>query len=172
MALDNQTDSFTSMEKIECAFDEIIMIFKGHNLAIDVKDLGLFAKYSWYPIKKHKVWYLVRNGESGIEYFHRSIFNQIEDGLEVDHINGNGLDNRKSNLRIVTHQVNQNNQRNRTKKEGQSKYRYVHWCKRDSKWMAMVSNKNLGRYKTQEEAALTANSYITKNKLDKMLVEL
>lgn len=54
---------------------------------------------------------------------------------QVDHINGDKLDNRKANLRVVT---NQQNHQNRRGGRGSSQHRGVYWNKRHGKWMARV----------------------------------
>jgi len=156
--------------------ETVKIIYRDQTIVLDKSDLLLFASYAWYTIKKHKTYYLVRNGETGIIQFHREIFNGlISKGLEVDHINGNGLDNRKENLRIVSHQINQNNQKNRDIK-GTSKYLYVHWRPDRNRWCAMIAwnkkTKNLGLFTNEQEAAMVANNYIIQNKLDKILNEI
>ena len=66
--------------------------------------------------------------------------------LEIDHINGKTLDNRKSNLRIVTHHQNSYN----TKAKG------ITWEKSRNKWVAQIFVNSrhlfLGRYDTEEDA--------------------
>ena len=73
----------------------------------------------------------------------------------VDHINGNRLDNRKSNLRVVT--VKQNNTNKSSAKNSSSKYIGVSFHKRDEIWSAMVrykgKNKHLGNFVIEDEAA-------------------
>jgi hypothetical protein len=73
----------------------------------------------------------------------------------VDHINGNGLDNRKSNLRICTHQQNCENSRKR--KKSFSKYKGVYWSKNAKKWVAQITidgkSKHLGYFELEEDAA-------------------
>lgn len=159
--------------EIKCAHDELVIIYKGHELLIDLKDLPLLAKYQWHIVKKHKVSYLVRNGDTGSIYFHREKIGSISMKYEVDHINGNGLDNRDTNLRLVTHQINQNNQINRSKEKTTSKYLYVHWRSDRNKWCTMISyenkTKNIGLFKTEQLAALAANDYIIKNNMQKVL---
>lgn len=81
-------------------------------------------------------------------------------GTMVDHINGNGLDNRKENLRVVT---NSQNLMNRGKnKNNTSGYKGVLWDKVRNKWIALIgfNNKNiyLGRFFTKNEAAFAYNA--------------
>jgi hypothetical protein len=55
----------------------------------------------------------------------------------VDHINGNGLDNRRNNLRLATHQQKLANRRKTAKNS--SGYKGVCWNKSRSKWQASIS---------------------------------
>lgn len=79
--------------------------------------------------------------------------------LSVDHINGNTLDNRKENLRIVTHSQNT---KNRTKSKNKtSKFKGVNFCKRSKKWRVRIKVEyksiNLGYYTNEIEAAIAYN---------------
>ena len=63
------------------------------------------------------------------------------------------------------------NNRNKNKPNGRlSKYRNVTWCKTTNKWKTAISfnNKkyNIGRYNTEEEAALAYNNFIIENKIE------
>lgn len=73
----------------------------------------------------------------------------------VDHINGDGLDNRRANLRAVT--ATQNNWNRRFRKTGRSKYTGVSWDKRRDKWRADIYENYrkiyLGHFDNEEEAA-------------------
>jgi hypothetical protein len=60
----------------------------------------------------------------------------IPKGMEIDHINGNGIDNRLINLRIGTHQQNTFN--TRITKSHSSKHRGVSWRKEKRKWEAYI----------------------------------
>ena len=75
--------------------------------------------------------------------------------LEVDHINGDGLDNRRSNLRLCTRRQNSMNQKKQ--KNCTSKYKGVSWSKRRKKWAAAITlygkYKSLGFFDDEEEAA-------------------
>lgn len=71
----------------------------------------------------------------------------------VDHKNGNGLDNRKSNLRLATHSENAQNSRHR--KHTSSQYRGV--SVRNGLWTALITQRGqqfyLGQFHSEEEAA-------------------
>ena len=80
-------------------------------------------------------------------------------GLEVDHINGNKLDNQKSNLRFVTHMQNLHNRK--PSRESSSKYKGVSWNAWHKRWLAKICNNYtsifLGYFKSEEDAALAYN---------------
>lgn len=80
----------------------------------------------------------------------------------IDHINGNGLDNRRENLRFASNAQNHTNQK-KQRGEYSSKYKGVCYVKRVKKWIAyigsskknsIVQRKYLGSYDCEEEAAL------------------
>jgi hypothetical protein len=86
---------------------------------------------------------------------HREVL-KVPDGMFVDHINRNGLDNRKANLRPAT---TAQNVQHRKKRSGNSRSRYkgIWWDKRLKKWCATISvnrtKKYLGSYDDEIEAA-------------------
>ena len=75
-------------------------------------------------------------------------------GMVVDHIDGNGLNNRRSSLRICTHRQNMWNSRPRGKG---SKYKGVCWDKSRKRWIVVVRRGDLhihlGRFDDEVEAA-------------------
>lgn len=79
------------------------------------------------------------------------------DVRQVDHINRNRLDNRRSNLRVVTGAQNWQNTPSRGRT---SRHRGVSWSAARGKWVAQAQlngvQRNLGRYATEEEAAAVA----------------
>lgn len=88
-------------------------------------------------------------------FLHRIIFDQYKDNvLYVDHINRNKLDNRMSNLRYASNQLNQYN----TKKpdNNTSGYVGVTYCKTTSKWIAQITFNNkhikIGRFINKKDA--------------------
>jgi hypothetical protein len=75
-------------------------------------------------------------------------------GLEVDHINGNSLDNRKTNLRICTRF--QNNWNAPRRRDNRSGCKGVNWNKRVKLWIARIQVNNrricLGYFKNKRDA--------------------
>ncbi len=75
--------------------------------------------------------------------------------LVVDHIDHNGLDNRKQNLRLCTFAENCRNTRRTA--ASSSKYKGVHWRKRTQKWAAAIRFENktyhLGYFDHERDAA-------------------
>lgn len=78
----------------------------------------------------------------------------VADGLEVDHIDGDGLNNRRSNLREADDVQQGANKRNR---KHSSRFKGVSWDQRKKRWRASIrvayKLKNLGRFAREEDAA-------------------
>jgi len=76
-------------------------------------------------------------------------------GMSTDHINGDGLDNRKQNLRICTHAENQRNRG--PQKNNKSGFKGVYWQKNRKTWYARIQHNKkllyLGCFKDKKEAA-------------------
>lgn len=134
---------------------------------ITVVDADLFEdlnKYKWYADHDCNTFYARRtykNKEGKIcrTRMHRLIMGVTDPTILVDHINGNGLDNRRSNLRIVNRAQNCYN---RTVNKGStSKYKGVHWDKSRNKWRAKLQLNgkciHIGYYDSEKEAAVEYN---------------
>ena len=97
-------------------------------------------------------------GTNRVEVFtriHRLLLGATNPKMQVDHINGNKLDNRKENLRLATNQQNQHNVGKR--KNNTSGYKGVSWYRKRKKWKAAIKHNkksiHLGYYDTPEEAS-------------------
>jgi len=116
------------------------------------KELSLYVRHDGY----------VRVTIDGVREFLHRIITKCPKGMTVDHINGNPLDNRRINLRICTARENVRNSR---KQPGTvSKYKGVRFDrngKRRKRWLAGIEesgkNTTIGRFHTEEEAALAYN---------------
>jgi len=122
---------------------------------IDNGDWLLIKSYKWHvmctSIKSGKKLYAYTN-RLGVTSMHRLIMD-AKSGQIIDHVNGNGLDNRRSNLRFSSHTLNQINRGKQ--KNNKSGYKGV--CRRRNKWIAQISkNKKhyfLGYFNSKIEAA-------------------
>lgn len=122
---------------------------------VDAADAEWLSCYRWRALQVTRTWYAVRNERKRLIYMHREIMHPPA-GLIVDHINRNGLDNRRCNLRLVTR--SQNNM-HAAKREGcSSSYKGVDWQAGSRKWRARIKAHGrhiyLGMYETEIEAAL------------------
>lgn len=140
-----------------------LILSKGKITIIDSIDYELLSKYKWhichdYAVTNRKA--IDANGhlKRRLIYLHKFIINPPK-GMEVDHINGNKLDNRRCNLRIATRSQNQIN----TKKISgcTSKYRGVSWHKSAKKWRAQIQINGkkipIGIFIDEIDAALAYN---------------
>lgn len=128
---------------------------------IDAEDFVEVSKFSWGLNKKEagKKTDYVRGGVNGTEVkLHRFLMGSIPEGMVVDHINGDGLDNRRSNLRVCTQQDNRRNESKKAVYRAASPFKGVSWDKDRSKWAAKISyngtTRNLGRFDEEVQAAL------------------
>ena len=82
------------------------------------------------------------------------IIAKAQDGMEVDHIDHDGLNNTRGNLRVCTRRQNLRN--GVLRKVNSSGYKGVHKRKDRNKWQAQIrsdsGNKHLGYFDTPEEA--------------------
>ncbi len=134
-----------------------IELTQGKVALVDDEDYAELSKHKWHAAKIGKRWYASRNvGKRPYRrqvYMHRQILNPPP-GFECDHINGNGLDNRRCNLRVCTHSQNLQNQRIGG---GASEFKGVHWYKRDKIWHAQIKHSgkrhHLGVFTDETDAA-------------------
>jgi hypothetical protein len=129
----------------------------------------LIDNEDWKEVKKHK--WSINNPSKRAKYvrsskhilLHRYIMNASKD-KEVDHINGNPLDNRKQNLRICN--KNENSKNRKVNINSSSGYRGVYWDMESNKWAVAISfNKKrikIGRFKRKTDAALIYNEVALK----------
>jgi hypothetical protein len=86
---------------------------------------------------------------------HQLILGKAEKGFVIDHINGNRLDNTRTNLRKVTFKQNAQN------KKSKNKYKGV--CKKDNKYQCKALGKYIGLFDDEKTAAIAYDKYIIRN---------
>lgn len=138
-----------------------IQLTKGKSALVDDEDYELLSKYRWCATRGRNTWYAWRHSyhDGNIETIamHRLIL-AAPDGLEVDHIDGDGLNNTRSNLRLATRSQNLHN--GKRLKNNTSGYKGVHWVKytlHAGKWRSRIyvggRAIHLGVFADREEAA-------------------
>src|SRR3954466_3760097 len=105
------------------AYGDIIVL-------IDEEDYIEIVNYTINLKKKQNGFYAYLLKGDWAEALHRYLL-RPPNGIEVDHINRNPLDNRRSNLRLGTHAQNS---RNKFQKNSPSGFKGVYWAKDKKKW--------------------------------------
>ncbi|MFC1794763.1 AP2 domain-containing protein [Planctomycetota bacterium] len=139
-----------------------IPLTQGKYAIVDPEDFERLNKHKWYVSKSPNTFYAVRNIRIGPRKrnirirMHREVIHP-PDHLVVDHINHDGLDNRKANLRSATRAQNNFNRSIIIRKDSSSKYKGVCWHKSEKRWRAQINvngeRKILGRFKDEIHAA-------------------
>ena len=142
-----------------------IQLTQGKVALVDDEDFECLSRFKWHAHKDHRIFYAVRDIKLLSKKWtaitmHRQILNlKYGDKEQADHINHDGLDNRKCNLRIVTNWQNQMNKC--SYRNSSSKYKGVCWHKSHKKWMAQIRLNNkliyLGYFNDEKEAARAYN---------------
>jgi hypothetical protein len=138
-----------------------IPLSQGKYAIVDPDDHDRLSRHKWYASPGHHTYYAVRGQWSPILKkrlniaMHREVID-VPDDLFVDHINHNGWDNRKANLRPATAADNARNARH-PRINTTSKYRGIWYNKRKKRWRAGISLKgktiHLGYFRKEIDAA-------------------
>lgn len=131
-----------------------IPLTRGKVTWVDQDDYEMLRHWTWNASKSG---YAQAYNGGGLEHrrvnMHRVIM-LPEPGQQVDHVNSDGLDNRRFNLRICTHSQNNWNQR---KTRGVSRYKGVWWHRKGHWWSADIGahgiRHRLGHFDSEEAAA-------------------
>lgn len=145
---------------------KLIKLTLGKFAQVDDEDYDYLNQWRWYAKKSWNTFYARRqtiiDGKRVTIIMHRLIMNTPSD-LQVDHIDHNGLNNQRNNLRNCT---NQQNSLNRNLYKESSKYLGVRYCdsgKNQGLFTAhMRPYLHLGFFKTEEEAMIAYNNMAVK----------
>ena len=150
--------------KCRCGYAyRLIPLTQGKFSKVDPEDYESLMKHKWSARKSPHTYYAIRSiqkrNKQISELIHRVVTNAPK-GMFVDHINRDGLDNRKANLRLVTARQNIWNSE-RGKYMGKSRFKGLTWVPSTKKWQVVlhVNNKRIsfGYYKNEAEAARVSN---------------
>jgi len=149
-----------------------IPLTNGFVAVIDACFFEMLSQWNWRALKNKKRHYATRKSAISWStvYMHRELMvrilgRKLSKCEQVDHINGNGLDNRSANLRIATQQQQNMNRRKLVPRS--SKFKGVHFvrmpnCKLRKPWRASIRKSDrtyhLGLYETELDAAIAYNT--------------
>lgn len=144
-----------------------VKLSRGYFAKVEKEDYELICNIKWHLIKTKKanaVYAYHKFGKKNIS-MHRFIyehhFGPIPSGMIIDHKDGDGLNNVKSNLRVCTYSENCANV-GKKRKNPTSKYKGVFFEKSCNRWRAKIKKQHkdihIGVYKTEIEAASAYNS--------------
>ncbi len=144
-----------------------IPLTQGKYALVDDEDYErLMAMGKWFAIKHHSGSFYAGRRSSDkssqtIKYMHRFILGLNDANVLVDHIDGNGLNNVRKNIRACTSGENTKNQKLR--KNNSSGFKGVYWDKPAGKWRVQIKGKwnkriHLGYFYCRIEAARAYNA--------------
>jgi len=124
-----------------------VRFLKGHFM-IDDEDFEEVSKHNWICSNGY-----VQNGKLG--RLSRWLLGTTEQGIYVDHIDHNPLNNCRSNLREATPSLNAHNRKKNSKHK--NTYAGVVWNKRQQKWEVKLGKTSFGKYEDELHAARVYN---------------
>jgi hypothetical protein len=135
-----------------------IPLSRGLFATVDDGDFEWLNQWNWSALKVGKLrvkYYAVRtvreDGKSRTVLMHRLIGGATK-GTVTDHRDGDGLNNRRSNIRVCTQASNSLNHVGHSDRAG-SRFKGVYWHKQNSRWVADFRGKYIGSFGSEEDAA-------------------
>ena len=115
-----------------------IELTQGKFALVDDKDFDELNKRKWCANKRGNTYYAVTDAGGYLLQMHRHILGLTKgDGKSTDHRNGNGFDNRRSNLRVISHMENMHNRK--LSARNTSGHAGVYWSKETKKWLTQIT---------------------------------
>lgn len=138
---------------------KMIPLTRGMVALVDDEDYDRLSKHEWRAYWRGYTFVARSRRRVGGRtlYMHREILN-APTGREVDHVDGNSLNNCRSNIRLATtSQNNMNKGKPRIKRTPTSKYKGVYWDRSSGAFRAGIRvngiQKHLGQFRNEEDAA-------------------
>lgn len=141
-----------------------IQLTKGQFALVDEEDFDYLNQWKWHACKYKTTFYArrtirLKNGKKAQIHMHRLILELTDPSILCDHIDHNGLNNCRSNLRTANYSQSITNRNSHT--DSISKYLGVTWDKNRGKWMVRIckdrNHFNLGRFDDEKDAAKCYN---------------
>jgi len=135
----------------------ILRLTQGKHAVVDIADYPWVSGHRWCAHKVRRQYYACtylqgQDGKQATLQMHRLL---MPDAQEVDHINHNGCDNTRANIRACTRAQNQMN--GLKHRDGSSRFKGVHWFKAHQKWQSYIyinrAQIHLGLFTSETEAA-------------------
>lgn len=128
---------------------------------VDDTDAQDVLQYKWHVLATDGKLYAYRQYQVDYErktvLLHRQLMN-APDGVKVDHINGDGLDCRRSNMRLATNEQNRQNARRKRSKSGYIGVK-AYETKHGTRYSARANGQQIASFDTAEEAARRYDQY-------------
>jgi hypothetical protein len=132
---------------------EKVYLTQGKYAVIDSVDYEKISKHKWFFHNNYARRWGTFNGKQRLINMHREILELSRSSEYADHVNGDTLDNRRCNLRVVNHLQNNCNRKCYSK----SGYKGVYWSNQMKKWKAQICQKHLGYFSDKLKAASVYN---------------
>jgi hypothetical protein len=140
-----------------CGGVAYVTLTQGYEAIIGAADVPLVESWNWFAMVQSHTVYAIRKEYNGTKQrticLHRVVMGEPE-GLQVDHEDGDGLNNQRYNLRVASSFQNSHNRR--VSSNNKSGFKGVCWNKGSGKWLAQIGfnsgKKYLGLFTSPEEA--------------------
>ena len=137
---------------------KVIALTQGREAVADDEDHEFLAQWRWRFEPRRESGYACRTERRTTIYMHQLVAERH--GLnvcerEIDHKDGNGLNNQRTNLRAATR--SQNNANQRLSRRNRSGHKGVYWSRAARKWAAQLGRKYLGLFESSVDAAIAYN---------------
>lgn len=136
-----------------------IPLSRGYFAIVDDEDYEMLMAYKWHISHFGYAQTSVGGRENKRNILMHRLLMEVPKGMEIDHINGDRIDNRRCNLRLVTRSQNMHNMSGNTNTS--SRFKGVSWDKDRNLWAVNIQTNgksvHLGRYASEIEAARAYN---------------
>ncbi len=135
-----------------------IELTRGYVAVVDDEDYPWLSRFKWSARPSGRTCYAQRKSNSKMVAMHQLLV-EITNGQEIDHRDGNGLNNRRKNLRAATRRQNS---QNRTVQAHSSQYKGVSYRADVGKWRARLRHRGCllvcGTYASEHDAGRAYNT--------------